>query len=95
MSGITRRTVYYENTDGEGIKFLDWAIATTGIGSMMEPFQIDDRCHFNMQFDSYGRRDMINRVDVMRGCNMRGTNHIMNFGNNYKIHEGMGLRDGP
>ena len=95
MSGVLRRTVYYENTDGNGIRFLEWAIATTRIGVMIEPFRVDDRFQTNSQFTVYGLRDMINRIDYMRGCNMRGTNHILNFGNDYKLHEGMGLKTGP
>jgi len=95
MSGILARTVFYENTNGDGVRFMDFAHAITGIGVMMEPYQIDDRWQFNMQFTNYGRRDMINRVDNMKNCSMRGRNRIENFGNNYKIHEGMGLRDGP
>lgn len=94
-SGVLRRTVYYENTDGNGIRFLEWAHATTRIGVMLEPFRVDDRFQTNCQFTVYGLRDMMNRIDFMRGCNMRGTNHILNFGNDHKIHEGMGLKTGP
>jgi hypothetical protein len=38
MSGILRRTMYYDSQNG-CIRPFDWAVAETQLGPMMEPFQ--------------------------------------------------------
>ena len=95
MSGILGRTVFYDNVNGDGIRFMDFAHCITKIGVMLEPFQVDDRWQFNRQFTSYNPGDMINKIDNMKNCNMKGKHNIMNFGSGEHIHEGMGLRSGP
>ena len=75
-----------------GIRFLDFAIVTTHLGAMVEPFLVADKTQVSQQFVRDDTNCMIRRIDEMANCS---SDNILNFGNSYKLHEGMGLRVGP
>jgi len=63
MSGIRKRTVFYDTTDNL-VRFTGWASVITGLGQMAEPFELSAHAHdvatINREFD-----DMIARVDTL------------------------------
>lgn len=61
---IQKRTVFYDNTGGIA-RFWDWALVTTTIGSMAEPFVVNDR-HAMEKSIEYDPTDEIVRVDEIR-----------------------------
>lgn len=67
MSGIIRRTMFYEKgRDGE-FRFNDWCHVTTGIGAMVEPAQpINGRKSPATPFGTYDPTDQMVRVDELQ-----------------------------
>ena len=67
MSGILRRTIFIDVNRKNGTtyhKFWDWAIVTTGIGSMAEPFQAGQKYpHCTNLAQDYDPEDQMVRVD--------------------------------
>jgi len=39
MSDVMKRTVFIEHEEGKVVRFHDWALVITELGSMLEPFQ--------------------------------------------------------
>lgn len=67
MSGIARRTVYYENDKDGYIRPHDWALVTTGIGSMVEPkLEWFPRTGNNSLGPVFNPSDDISRIDSMK-----------------------------
>lgn len=65
MSGILRRTIYYDDSDGY-IRFFDMAKVDTGIGSMLEPFTtIGLRHGVGTEFNAVDFADDAQRIDKM------------------------------
>ena len=58
---IQRRTVFYDVTHGIS-RFWDWALVTTTLGTMAEPFMPNAR-DSGSEFDP---EDEINRIDEIR-----------------------------
>lgn len=65
---IQKREVFYDNTGGY-VRFWDWAIATTTLGSMAEPFLPNDR-HLPGKFSEFDPTDEISRIDDMRASSV-------------------------
>lgn len=70
MSGIQRRTVYYEKDDrhvaGGVFRFHDWNTVVTGLGTMMEPSQMVPRPVGGGQLDW---EDEAIKTDIMSNIN--------------------------
>lgn len=71
MATILKRTVFYDDTGGV-VRFRDFAIVTTTLGKMIEPFVVNnrtplgaDRLEFDPE-DEMVRIDAIERIDAGR-----------------------------
>lgn len=63
MSGISKRTVYYDVVKGV-VRFFDWAEVTTGLGAMAEPCpNINQRVNSNADYIQFDPEDQIARID--------------------------------
>jgi len=64
---IQRRTVFYDIIDGV-VRFHDWAIVTTTLGSMAEPFVMQQQINVDDEsdYEDYDFTDMMHRIDDMR-----------------------------
>ena len=65
---IRKREVFYDNTGGY-VRFWDWALVTTSLGTMAEPFLPNDRHQFG-QVDQFDPTDAIARIDEMRASSV-------------------------
>lgn len=93
MSGITRRTVYYYVKDGI-VRFLDWASITTGLGAMVEPFQVNKRHSTGAAIIEFEPDDMIARIDEMERISFDHHRLILGHGDP-ALHGGVQIpRDG-
>jgi hypothetical protein len=63
---ILKRDVYFDNTGGF-VRFWDWAICTTTLGSMAEPFQPDARYGFGPQRE-FDPTDELARIDSLQAA---------------------------
>jgi hypothetical protein len=63
---ILKREVYYDDTGGL-VRFWDWALATTTLGTMAEPFTPDSQYAFAPQRE-YDPTDEIARIDSVRAA---------------------------
>jgi hypothetical protein len=82
---IRKREVFYDNTGGY-VRFWDWAIVTTTIGTMAEPFLPNDR-HLPGKFSQFDPTDEIARIDDIRASSidtqllqLSGGRHALNGG---------------
>ena len=64
MSSILKREVYFD-TAGGYVRFWDWAIVTTTLGSMAEPFTPDSQYAFAPQRE-FDPTDDCARIDTIR-----------------------------
>ena len=62
---IKRRAVLYVN-DGGIIRFPGWALTTTTLGTMAEPFHIDERRSAGNSFPDFDPSDPAVRIDELR-----------------------------
>ncbi len=62
---IQKRTIYYDVKNGNAM-FLDWAKVTTTLGTMVEPFCVNQRHVHQTPFVNYDPEDEINRIDEIR-----------------------------
>jgi hypothetical protein len=65
---IKKREVFYDNTGGY-VRFWDWALVTTTLGVMAEPFLPNDRHQFG-PFDQFDPTDEIARIDDIRASSI-------------------------
>lgn len=87
MSGIIKRTIFYyifNNT----VRFLDWAVVETGLGQMVEPFQVNMRRSINVDQQDYDPEDMIARVDGMERIS-HGHNRLILGHGDPSLHGGV------
>jgi hypothetical protein len=68
MSDIKRRTLFYENGKEGEMRFHDWALVTTELGSMMEPFieRISLIRNTKAGFVDYDATEPMCRIDELR-----------------------------
>lgn len=67
-SGIIKRTAFYEVTKKNGNtfhRFCDFAAVTTGIGPMVEPFNLNQRLSISNNFTVIDYEDDMARVDEL------------------------------
>lgn len=87
---IKYRAVLYTFNNGH-YKFLDWAICTTSLGAMAEPFTMNQRLIFGA--DKYGTdydpSDPACRVDELRAIDPRKQRAFFAFaGSDFPVTEG-------
>ncbi len=83
---IRKRTVFYDKTGGI-IRFWDWALTTTDIGSMVEPFEANDRTTRDGGIRNFDATDECTRIDDMREADI-GQSLLLLSGGNTQIHGG-------
>lgn len=73
MSGIIKRTVFYEKGSGGEFRFHDFALVNTEIGAMVELMQpISERKAADTPFRNYDAADEMARVDEIKELVMAG-----------------------
>ena len=89
MSGILRRTVYYDERPAGPFNFLGFARVTTGIGTMIEPFQPGIRHAVGTAIGEYDPEDMMVRIDVLQRIDGRQQKAILSGGSSIPLHGGV------
>jgi len=74
MSGIVNRTILVEakkdaaDSNRRYLKFLDWAVGDTGIGSMFEPFVPNTKVQIEGNTDTFATAiDMFDKASMING----------------------------
>lgn len=94
MSSIKKREVYYDNTGGIA-RFWDWAVVTTSLGTMVEPFLPNDRKLMGADFDDFDPTDEVARIDEIRAA-PRDKSLLALSGGEHQLHGGvLNPRTGP
>lgn len=65
---ILKREVFYDDTGGI-VRFWDWALALTTLGTMAEPFMPNDRAKID-GISEFDPTDEIARIDSMRASSI-------------------------
>jgi hypothetical protein len=89
---IQKRTVFFDDTGGF-VRFSDWALVTTTLGTMAEPFLPNSRHMLDVDFSEFDPTDPIARVDEIRQISvdvqmhaLSGGDHALNGG--YQLPRG-------
>lgn len=75
---ILRREVFFDNTGGY-VRFWDWSLVTTTLGTMAEPFLPNDR-HLPGKFSQFDPTDEIARIDDIRASSVDTQPHTLSGG---------------
>lgn len=75
MSGILKRTIFYEKMKTGEVRFSDYAVVVTDIGTMVEPFEINNRLDF-CDYADYDPTDMMVKVDEVQPCDILGSEFL-------------------
>ena len=65
---IQKRSVFFDDTGGY-VRFWDWSLCTTTLGTMAEPFMPNDR-HLPGKFGQFDPTDEISRIDELRAASV-------------------------
>ena len=104
MSGILKRRIFLcDRPEDLGkknghtvVRFTDFAIVTTGIGSMVEPFLINDIHGLNGTMPSeYDPTDMMRRIDAIGSGTPSGDSNLVRDGETVLHSTNHWLRTGP
>ena len=89
---IQTRSVFYDESGGL-VRFWDWAIVTTTLGTMAEPFMVNARPTDGEDWDP---EDEINRIDHIRGSPRDQAQLILSGGSGHVLNGGNQMpRNGP
>lgn len=83
---IQKRTVFYDETNGIA-RFWDWALTTTTIGTMAEPFMPNARYLVGAEFGTFDPTDEISRIDEIRSSSVDGQLLTLS-GGQHQLHGG-------
>lgn len=89
---IRKREVFYDNTGGY-VRFWDWAVVTTTLGTMAEPFMPNDRHQFG-PYDQFDPTDAIARIDDLRASTIDKQLQVLSGGSHALIGGTLNPRDG-
>jgi hypothetical protein len=90
---IINRTVFYDNTGGV-VRFWDWALVTTNLGTMAEPFNANMRVAVNTPVVEFDPTDEFVRIDEMRAMPIDASMLYLS-GGSMQLHGGYQMpRDG-
>jgi hypothetical protein len=87
MSILRRSVLYYKKPDGQYI-FPGWAIVTTTLGAMLEPFNISDHFSPSQTIVDFDPSDMMVRIDELQPINQLTDWKITSFGETMPIAGG-------
>lgn len=68
MTSILKRTVFIEENGG-ALTFQDWALCTTTLGTMVEPFMPNTRKSNDVGMIDFDPTDEISRIDQIQRIN--------------------------
>lgn len=86
MASILKRTVFYDNKDNVK-RFWDWAIVQTTLGTMAEPFCVNNRHSINVANQQFDPTSIMCRIDDMVEADMNKS-AIMLSGGSTQLHGG-------
>jgi hypothetical protein len=89
---IQRRSIFYDNTGGI-VRMWDWALVTTTLGTMAEPFSPNARHTIGNEFPEFDPADEINRIDEIRATPIDVSLLVLSGGET-QIHGGAQLPRG-
>lgn len=82
---ILKRTVFYDKTGGI-VRFWDWALVTTTLGTMAEPFVANMRS-IDAPVRNFDPTDEIARIDEMKEADI-GQSLLLLSGGKNQLHGG-------
>lgn len=85
MSVIHKRTVFYDNTGGV-VRFWDWAMVITNLGTMVEPFNVNTRKIASDSLQNFDPTDEATRIDEIREESIDKQQLVLSGG--YHLHGG-------
>ena len=83
---ILNRTVYYDNSRGRAM-FWDWAVVTTTLGTMVEPFIAGAKFTADVPMIEFDPDDEIARMDTIRAMPLDREQLILSGGDGH-LHGG-------
>ena len=90
---ITHRTVFFDDSTGV-VRWSDWAMVNTTLGTMVQGFNINQRKAPNVQLRDFDPTDEIARIDSIKRISMHREKLILSGGSQV-LHGGiMQPRDG-
>ena len=87
MASILKRTVFYDNTGGY-VRFWDWALTTTSLGTMAEPFVANFR-NTDAPVNNFDPTEEMTRIDEMKEADIGQQQLLLSGG--YHYHGGYQL----
>ncbi len=97
MSGVVKRTIYYDDSKGY-ITWLDWAEIKTAVGMAVEPFimQRFDLGDTHKEIANFEFDDQTVKIDAIERADVHTFNRMLSGGgDNPPLHGGYGMpRDG-
>ena len=92
---ILKREIYCDQVNGV-IRFWDWAIVTTTIGAMIEPFSINPYHTLDSQPVAVDRNDIMRRIDAIHLADHGTDKLVLSGGGSAGINGGnLIFRTGP
>lgn len=88
MTAILKRTVFYDNTNNLA-RFWDFALVQTNLGTMVEPFIVNDRLGKSPIIE-YDATDEMSRIDEIRAEPI-DVQQLVLSGGDYHLHGGFTL----
>lgn len=73
MAGILKRTCYFEKMGTGEVRISEMAVCVTGIGSMCEPFELNNRYVQQKDFSDFDPTDMMVKVDELTPSDLQGS----------------------
>lgn len=92
---ILKREVYFDNTGGIA-RFWDWAVVTTNIGVMVEPFAVGSPFRGDSSAAEFDPADEIARIDELRALSRNYEPKVLSFDGGLQLNGGvLRPRTGP
>lgn len=85
---IQKRCVLYFKDDKGQYRFTGWAVTTTTLGAMMEPFNINDRAVGSQSIVNFDPSDPMARVDELKNIDPLKECLGLSHGETMEIHGG-------
>ena len=90
---ISHRTVFFDDSTGV-VRFSDWALVKTTLGTMVEVFNINQRNVTSVQLRDFDPTDEIARIDSIKRISLHREKLILSGGTQV-LHGGIAQpRDG-
>lgn len=88
---IQKRTVFYEHSKDGLIRFFDYALVTTTLGTMVEPFLPNCRLAVGTQFANFDPTDETCRIDDLICENLDKHMFMLSGGGTQALHGGTNM----